>query len=304
MNYMLQSFLIALCILCIILFVNNQYEIPKIAWFYWDAELPKLIQQIKDHNKSALKGWTVHYLNEKTVYDYIPRSAFPAKYEDLILQHKADWIRAYLLMTYGGCWIDASLILNDPECLNKLRDESYRRRSDFTGFYSTEKFIPTVSGTPISPNIENWFFMVPLNSRIMRLWYEEFTGAIDEGLLEYRDRIRDEGVNLDEYFKAGYDTNIYFSQHFCMQAILQKKLLIIPPMLLLSSGTHMFKIKNECIERKDISKCIMDRLVIDPATNQLLYIKLTGSERATKIDITPFFERSRVSKFQPTIANR
>ena len=270
---------------------QRTYVLPKIAWMYWDTvDLPPLIDQIRRYNTGAFKGWDIRFLNQHMLDEYIKVWDYPAGYKELISQHKADWIRAFLLSRHGGCWCDASIILNSGEALNELWQESVDQQSDFTGFYTDhlDKKV-TIKGVPC--NIENWFFIVPRESRIMQLWYEEFTGAIKEGLLVYRNRIMKEGTNLDIYFSNGLNDEVYFTQHFCLQAVLQraKKL---PPMILKFSGDSFFRINKECNLKKGTSECVMNRIRNDhDKIRKIPFIKLSRHERETGIDISPFFNK-------------
>ena len=273
---------------------QRTYVLPKIAWMYWDTvDLPPLIDQIRRYNTGAFKGWDIRFLNQHMLDEYIKVWDYPAGYKELIPQHKADWIRAFLLSRHGGCWCDASIILNSGAALNELWQESVDQQSDFTGFYTDhlDKKV-TIKGVPC--NIENWFFIVPRESRIMQLWYEEFTGAIKEGLLVYRNRIMKEGTNLDIYFSNGLNDEVYFTQHFCLQAVLQraKKL---PPMILKFSGDSFFRINKECNLKKGTSECVMNRIRNDHDNiRKIPFIKLSRHERETGIDISPFFNKTHI----------
>ena len=287
--------IIFICLLWIQQFMTQRtYVLPKIAWMYWDTvDLPPLIDQIRRYNTGAFKGWDIRFLNQHMLDEYIKVWDYPAGYKELIPQHKADWIRAFLLSRHGGCWCDASIILNSGEALNELWQESVDQQSDFTGFYTDhlDKKV-TIKGVPC--NIENWFFIVPRESRIMQLWYEEFTGAIKEGLLVYRNRIMKEGTNLDIYFSNGLNDEVYFTQHFCLQAVLQraKKL---PPMILKFSGDSFFRINKECNLKKGTSECVMNRIRNDHDNiRKIPFIKLSRHERETGIDISPFFNKTHI----------
>jgi len=282
--------IIFICFLWILKFMTDRvYDLRKIIWLYWDTvEVPPLIKQIRTYNTDALKGWDVRFLNEHMLDEYIKVWDYPAGFNELIPQHKADWIRAFLLSKHGGCWCDASIILNSRAALNDLWQESVDQQSDFTGFFTDHagKKI-TIRGVPF--NIENWFFIVPRDSKIMRLWYEEFTQAIKEGLLAYRNRILKEGINLDVYYLNGLNDSVYFTQHFCLQAVLQR-MKTHPPMILKFSGDSFFRINKECDLKKGVSECIMNRIRDKPEeVRKIPFIKLSRHERDTGIDISPFF---------------
>ena len=161
---------------------------------YWDdLEIPSSIQKIVDHNKKVLVNWDLVILNKDTVHDYIKE--FPKKYNTLIVQHKSDWIRLYLLKHYGGLWSDISIIYNDVAKLDELWEKSHFY--EMTAFYKGGK-IKGIHGV-----IENYFIMSKKNSKLISLWLDEYERAIDEGFLTYKRRILKEGtvlVRSDIYF--------------------------------------------------------------------------------------------------------
>jgi Capsular polysaccharide synthesis protein len=96
----------------------------KILWMYCDDRKTHLIRQI----------------------EFIP--SFPPKYKTLIPTHQSDWIRLYLIMTYGGVWADASIIINSE----KAMDELWEKTHDFVGFYNGGK------QNGIYEIVESWCF--------------------------------------------------------------------------------------------------------------------------------------------------
>lgn len=273
------------------------YLLPKIIWCYWDTEeKPKLIKQIEKNNKSKLAGWSIIYLNADTLKMYINENDFPRNYGSLISQHKADWLRVYLLEKYGGCWMDASIILNHKDAIDKLWQESVYKESDFTGFYTDSKFHSHSSGAQIPLNIENWFIMVPAGSHIIKQWRKEYEKAIEIGFPSYRDKLLAEGVNLTSFYPGNKPLSpetkddVYFCQHLCIQKIFQQKYKL-PSYILKDSDETMFRVRNECHEKnpKLVDKCTMNAILKDVSVKALPYIKLTRYERATGIDISEYF---------------
>jgi hypothetical protein len=254
---------------------------PKIIWIFWDSDkLPKIIQQIKDYNKNKLKGWDVRFMNLNTVRDYIPDSAYPANYNDLVPANKSDWMRLYLLNKYGGCWLDAGIIINDTTILNKIYNESVVTSSDLTVFKSSSKNFRHKTGIEIPLIIDSWFILAPVGSQIIQAWLDEITYAIDIGLLQYKRKVIKEGTNISRIqFKDENDT--YLTVHICIEHVLQKKLETIPRMLILSSKDSMFKIQNECNWDND---CISHRMNNDPHSKMLPYIKLISKNRTMNLD--------------------
>jgi hypothetical protein len=291
--------ILAIIILLILLIIINKapcfneptYDLPKYIWMYWDNENPpKLIQQIRDYTINRCKEWTVYFLNEKTVFNYIPAHKFPKKYKDLGSAHKADWIRLYLLKTYGGCWLDASIIINQVDELNKLHSDSIKIKSQFTGFCMYKDDHPRTAKNGIPYYIENWFIMGPRNGKVIDLWLKEYETAIDMGFLEYKKKLVSEKVYVNA-ITTPHDDGIYLTEHICIQKVFQKLLDPLPPTIFIDCIQTMFKLLAiDCGSKPD---CLMNTLKNDKdVKNKYPYIKLRSEDRATNIDITEFFERN------------
>lgn len=312
-------YIIIILIVLLILYVNlnklykNDTKIyPKICWSYWDTKkLPSMIEKIKKNNKNKLKGWDVRFLNSDTISNYISKEEYPYGYNKLILAHQADWIRMYLLHKYGGCWMDASIILNSSTALDELYSKSVSTQSDITVFKASfhEKYrnFTHISGTELPLYIENWFIYAPKNSIILNLWFREFTKAVNIGLMEYKKEIIKEGTNVIILYNN--EDDVYKTQHACLQYILQKKLVTLPNILILDALENMFKIQlNDCMTEKSKKKyykeipnlpasekrrnmivtCFEDKMNTDPSVKKIPYIKLTRHDR--KRDISKFFD--------------
>jgi hypothetical protein len=263
---------------------KTPYNLPKTIWLFWDTEeKPAMIEQIIEYNKKRFNGWNVQFLNGHTVYNFIPAAEFPKKYNELQIQHKSDWIRLYLLHNYGGCWMDAGIIVNDYQALNDIWQDSIMKQSVFTGFATGQRTYTHSSGKTMPLVIDNWFIMAPQKSKIIQLWFQEYTSAIDMGFLNYKKKMIREGVNIHAIHSNGPD-DVYLTQHMCIQKVFQKDLKTLPSILLLHSNDSMFKIQRDC---KWKNECIENRLLNDPEIKKLPYIKLIGNNR--KLDLTNYF---------------
>ena len=250
---------------------------------FWDTEeKPLLIRQLARYNKKRLEGWDIRFLNSQTVYSFIHMNEFPKKYNDLSIQHKSDWIRLYLLLHYGGCWMDASIILNDDRALDKIRQDSIGQKSIFTGFATGFKTYTHSTGKTMPLVIDNWFIMAPRRSPIIKLWFQEYSTAIDIGFLNYKQNAIRDGVNISAIHSKGPE-DVYLTQHICIQKIFQQDIQTMPSIILLKSNDSMFKLHNEC---KWKHECIKNRLLNDPEVKKLPYIKLIGENR--NIDLTKY----------------
>jgi len=238
------------------------------VWMYWNSEETPLIKSIRLRAIKKLHNFNIIYLNDKNIHTYI--KTFPDGFKDLIVQAKSDWIRLYLIMTYGGIWSDASIIFNDSS--NKKLEKLWKKTNtyDFVGFN-------------LNKNIESWMFMSKKNGKLVTMWYNEFTKAIKEGFLNYKLRILNEGTKTDgsDPLKK-HDT--YFMIYYCLNHILQHSQ--IPKILIISSADSMLKLTRKC---KWNSDCIMKTIKTKRYVKKLPFIKLTQSERKTNVDISSYF---------------
>jgi hypothetical protein len=105
---------------------------------YWDSiERPELINEIQRYNAPKFTGWNIKILNNNNIFDYVNKSSLPKNFDNLIVQHKADWFRLYLLNHYGGCWIDMAIIINNKDAFNDIWYKSNNIKSMLTGFIKT-----------------------------------------------------------------------------------------------------------------------------------------------------------------------
>lgn len=95
---------------------NQDYRI----WQYWDTGVDSAPEIVKTCMASVEKykgNLERVVLTEDSIKDYIqiPDYIYDLKKKGVIKSaHFADIVRTYLLYTYGGCWIDATVLLTEP----------------------------------------------------------------------------------------------------------------------------------------------------------------------------------------------
>jgi len=268
---------------------KSDYFMPKTIWIYWDnTELPKLIDLIKENNATKLRGWEIIYLNESNIDNYISKDEYPKKFNTLSIQHKADWMRLYLLKKYGGTWLDASIIINDNKALDKLYNDSIKIQSQFTGFNFKNYESGSFSNNGVPLYVENWFIMVPINSVVIDLWIIQYERAIQMGFQNYRKLLYDEKIDTSKIYPKS--NGVYLTQHACLQYVFQKQLdFSSVPMIILPAENDMLKIRFEC---KLNDQCTMNTIKnTGDEARKLPYIKLVKGERNTGIDISNYFQQ-------------
>jgi len=273
---------IILVTLCLA-YIMTRPVYPKIIWLYWDSEpLPHTINLIKQYNKDKMKDWDVKYLNIHTIKNYIPDSAYNTKYNDLVPANKSDWIRLYILYTYGGLWMDAGIIVNNSDALNYIYDKSLANNVQMAVFKTVNEdgVFKHSSGVEVPLVIDSWFILSPKGSPIIKAWLDDFTDAIQIGFLNYKRQIVKNGTDISK-IHCGNEEDTYLMVHMCIQNVIQKKLNKVPKMLILDSNDSMFRIQNMCGWD---DKCIADKLNNDKMCKQLPFIKLINSNRRENID--------------------
>ena len=100
--------------------IDNNYEnmttfSKPYMWVYWELvngakQPPEYISLCMDiMKKNASSNFNIIFLNEKTVFNYLPD--LRKDINDLYIALKTDYIRVSLLKKYGGLWVDADTII-------------------------------------------------------------------------------------------------------------------------------------------------------------------------------------------------
>jgi len=260
--------LLLLIVILIAIFNVTRYNIPKIAWSYWDADTPPIVQTIIEQRRVAMPDWTIHLLTERDVGQYIDITRVPKGYGALSKPHKADWIRLKLLEKYGGLWLDASLIVNKGLAINEMRDTAINSRANLVAF--------TLNKPRAVDFIENWFIMAPNKSLIVKLWLREFEKAISIGFANYRSQVLLHDIMISKGIYNEKEDFVYLTQHACMQMVLKRHLHVPVKILLYPAERNMYKVQTDCNWKYE---CIIDKISNDPATRELPFIKLRGGEK-------------------------
>jgi Capsular polysaccharide synthesis protein len=276
----LSGYLLPLLFLLVItVILLKPYTLPRIIWSYWHSQdIPELQKTILAKRKAILPTFEHIVVSDNTIAKYIS-TPFPKNYDQLIKQHKADWVRLELIKAHGGCWMDVGIIINSAAAFEKIYNDTLQTRSSFTGFY-LDRY--TINNDP-STFVENWFIMAPKNSSIIDAWLKEFTKAIVMGLKEYR-----KSVELAYSFEYFYNIHgVYLTQHVAFQVIM-RNMLLRPFIILYRAEDTMFRLKDKC---NWISPCVMETIRDDPTVKTTIpFIKLTSGETHLDIDISGYFK--------------
>jgi len=249
----------------------NDYLLPKIIWVYWHDgdKIPSCVQDIIKYNTAVVKEWKINFLFDSTLQEYIPNKDMPS-FAKIKPTQKSDWIRLYLLEKYGGCWCDASVIINDKHAFDALRNDSIEKKSLFTGFYN---------GTFCTKNkfchVETSFILAPKNSSVIKAWRKEFENAINMGFYRYKRMIKkNKKLNLKNIYSNYYD--VYLTVFACFYRLSEYfNQEIKDHFILYNADDSIFKLQKEC---KWDNKCIHQKLKNKDA-KKIPYIKLINQNR-------------------------
>lgn len=190
---------------------TSDSEIPKIIWTYWDECPPAFIM-------GCIKSWIdkapdhkVIVLTDKNYTTYM--DMLPDNNIVNTQQRKSDLIRANVLATYGGIWMDATILCT--ESLSWVHTIQKNKGVEYIGYYlsdftSNDKF----------PVIENWFIACTPKSVMMKDILHELNQIVvtNTHVSEYIDKVKKMGVDLQNINKSMYE---YLWMHVATQKLLQ-----------------------------------------------------------------------------------
>lgn len=145
--------------------INDEYEeIPKIIWMFWaDLVLPQEIAICIERIKKINPTYKVNLLNKFSVSSYIDINLIR---EDMPMANISDLIRLKLLAKYGGVWLDASIIMNQPiDYFLGSNSKAY----DLIAFNRDK-----TTTNYLFPVLESWLLIAPKNSKYIETWLKNF----------------------------------------------------------------------------------------------------------------------------------
>ena len=194
---------------------SRDIAIPKVIWSFWhDAnDIPEIVKTCMESWKVHNPDYRINILTKDTIKDFLPHINTSRWTHGEKLSHLSDRIRINLLATYGGIWMDASILCT--QTLEWLHDIREKHDSDVVAFYL--KGFTTDMRYPI---IESWFIAAVKNSPIISEWKKEMD-RVDTftTLNEYVENVKSQGVNLQKI-----DALDYLHIHVAAQYVFQKKI--------------------------------------------------------------------------------
>lgn len=137
----------------------NDPALPRQIWVYWrqgEAAVPPLVATCIDSWRRLNPDWRLTVLDAERADTHCPDLAPLARTPGITIQMYSDLLRATLLHTHGGVWVDATLLCARPldDWLWDYLDDSFfafaSRRPDrlMTNWF--------LAGTPASQTLDCW----------------------------------------------------------------------------------------------------------------------------------------------------
>lgn len=187
---------------------HDEFNIPKIIWFYWDdEELPFLIKKCFYNIKKTNLDYEVFLLNRNNITSYVDIDLNMIEKESI--QHQSDYIRLCLLKKYGGVWVDASIMMF--RSVNYYVDILNSNKCGFLAFYCPDYILDNDN-----PVFENWFMISSRNNKIICEWLDELDYCFRLGSNKYVNNIMD---NKSDYIQKLPNPFYFFSYIAAQKAI-------------------------------------------------------------------------------------
>ena len=150
---------------------------PRDIWMYYSQNLNEGLKTVLNITWTTLsKNWTMHYLTDSNLSNYIDKQDFPPYYMKLHPVHRSDYLRVYLLYRYGGWYLDFSTLVTSNSYFEVLYQKMLASRIQFLAFG------PDVSVLhEFSTNV----LYAPEGSLYASLWFEQVHKLWEIGNLNY-----------------------------------------------------------------------------------------------------------------------
>jgi GR25 family glycosyltransferase involved in LPS biosynthesis len=244
---------------------NLIYYLPKIIFCYWDKyeENDIIKAHIQNWKNKISNEWRIIILNKNNLSNYVDIQ-FINKYINLDSTRFSDFLRLYLLIKYGGVWMDAGIIILNGQFLDNYFNEMINGKYDVCLYENKKESVDY-------PHLDNWFFMAPKNSNYLYDLYYEFNKSYEMGFINYKNEILlKTNINFKYVF---FKDDTYLMQH------------AIAKYLLYTNHTYNFNIKYASIsmfyiQENNPAENIINIIINNNKLLSSLYaIKLTRDNR-------------------------
>lgn len=202
---MKDGVIVFVCVILVVLFGMYWHRVPtdyhrarKTIWTYWENPdtLPRTVKMCMESWKKHNSDYEVILLTKKNYMGYVtlPEGVrLHPNFHDYS-ERFSELIRLYVLVEYGGVWLDARTLVSG-------RLNLFPRYAEWSGFSGGTVVIPSTELEKKSidiPLLSSWCMACDKNSSFLRVWKEEFLEIGKfvnvEGYVESRKRM---GVRMD-----------------------------------------------------------------------------------------------------------
>jgi hypothetical protein len=261
----------------------------RVLWMYWDTTVvPPLIARNLARTQHVMgASWTVQCLNRSSFSKLCGNDLHP-RFNTLDGTKQSDFARLWLLGSFGGVYMDASVILN--KSLDDFVADTTNQRCELGALCACD-----ASRGGLFPSIESFLLIAPQpHSPLLLAWLAEFTFALDVGLEEHRLRALQQGFELHAQGRCAY-FGVYHALQVVLQASCTPKRTISgqpclqhkPRILLRNADTTAYRFQTEC----SWDAACLQRILRSKRAFECDMLKLTGSQR--KMLPLSFFDTSQ-----------
>lgn len=144
-------------------------QIEKNIWVYWESNTPALVEIALEKIKNLNPDYTFHFISQDNISQYINIDLFNTNISPTF---RSDLLRLMLLNQFGGVWIDASIIMNQPLKQILGLKESNETYYDLMGFYRKAHYLYDL------PCVESWLLAAPKDSFTIKAWLQVLLDAL------------------------------------------------------------------------------------------------------------------------------
>jgi len=214
----------------------------KHIFCFWNSDrMPRLVSACIKKMQSSLPEWKLIMLTDSTIGRLVPAEELPRNFDVIHVQGRSDFYRLYLINRYGGLYMDATIVLNDPAEIEGIYEQVVKHKRPFVFELRGHRF--KAEGKTY-PGVENWLIMAPPSDTFVRLWFEEFRDAIAEGLFAYSRRVWAKYAFSDSV--VSQPSNLYHSSYKCAQVVMQRHKIGYEYILTKDARDTMYKYLGEC----------------------------------------------------------
>ena len=192
-------------------YITNS-QTTDVIWSFWHSEeCPTTVNLCLKTWRMFEPTYTICMLSEKTLKNFITSDELPTNFNSFAYQLKADIVRLVLMEKYGGIWLDASIILTQPNAISR----TWGSQNYDLGAYYLKQYTTNHNNPPI----EYWFLSAPKHSPLVKDWKEEVYRVIEtyNDYADYYTDIKNEKIDCQLFDKHSPTRTLkrYFLLYYC-----------------------------------------------------------------------------------------